>query len=1515
MEIQTPNDEKEKKLPEQSDDELEMGEIRQKDQLSNKKPADNLGSIQECSHANFQSTKNINQFEPNYITRKENFVNFEGFYIIEQEESSYFNDEILEEAKHLENNTGIITKPRKFLDFKYFNSEAALKNAYLADINKVRNAIENVESFIFKNPLKQNYRNCINCDYLNYYQMLKFRSLEEVVLYLKYLYENKLEFYFSDFINFEKNLFDFISLENFLKIPLLRQNFKAIKFICNTCLVDFLNRGSGILELFKLLDDSIEKLMNGYDPNQVMDVNKENVENDLTENKIKICRDENNESEENKYNKNIFYFDDKSILISKNIFQDQSNKISKNCVSVKPIQNNDLENEEYFSNFHSNNFNNLEKFLNYNKIQKNNHEKETNIVNDKYIHSDTIQNNTQKKLYSASNNNLNESANHNHYNFMNDSNYIEIKIESEIKSSFSYSENNLVRKSGDLKTNKILLKKSSSQSEKDIENIDNHIVKDFFLEDNNQSLNKIHYSKLKTNLNIDNRISDENKHPKTNYLKDQKDVIQFNTEAEDKLVNNLIVNGVLLEKNKNIEPLNILKFSENRKNNKFNFNNSSNNLIDPTQTPNIASNNNLTNTRETYKASFLDLNIINDKLISLNDVAKVTNNNNNFLNNNFMFHNNGMTNIINSSENNMINPNLHPSSELKKSEKKNKLEKLNFMENIFQNQIIDSNTDSFSDSNLPSFKNTKNNKFEENQDLNVISNIIFQNNSTKENDINNLSFLKDNLRKNSSNNINTSMNGFSHSHSNSNINNVNDANYLLLKDNSFERNNYIKFEELKFLEDDPKSKTKISNITKNSADLGTINDTNKNEAILNHSQNNKNKSLASENNLNNNYVNSLKNRKVNKNNNNNIGDKSINKDKINQANKSSTELERLDLFKANNLKSQSSNDQFDINKNDLNNFLSDLSDNKVHKKEEEEEEDTHKNTTLNLATNKISNINNQPTSGNIHIPNNNTQISHKSNQNINNMNYNFQFDNSNSNINLNQNVNKIVNEETPINSYHLLQNNADNYQSNLNLNPSMTNNFNYPLYNTNDFLSFNKPILNQAVRQNDSMYNNEINNAIFDKKTNANSTTFVFKSINDLKSQNSLIQEFSHIKKYEINDFYNSIDLCVNKFNDDLLKSFHNFKFFDKGSFNNHQTIDYWNSNEAMCIKGSRPHNNNDKALLGNKRLHSDFSLRLMENMPYKEFNEINREKPIDEIEQDIFKNLDFSMFEGQFNAKSNKNVINKSPGNYFSEQNNSNFHEQNYNYYEHNRNIMPDLGFDRENKLPFAANFSNFNNNLTQKKLYSNFNNNNSVCNSNNIHNMNNINILNDFIPYSKAETLLENKKIDKAKYEANNINFNNFSNLNNNFNINHNYFTYVPPDQCNNIHSEKQKNKQDYLYNSFSSKPMNYNNSYFKGFEENNISSNYKQGKVYSSIPNNNLNPQKNFEFPNLSNESSCNNFFSYNESLNNKNLKGYGPGSNHQYQDVNYPPHIIMNANNQNFKLNNMNGSFTDPYQKPN
>jgi hypothetical protein len=124
------------------------------------------------------------------------------------------------------------------------------------DQQKINNIITNVEQFSYKTSFNKNLpRQCCVClkDDLMLTELLKFRTVEEFVIYFKFVFENRSSIYKTNEIIFESNK------ENMNKVirnlhKVLKQGLKTTKYLCKNCLFSKLNEEDGISKLCHCLD-------------------------------------------------------------------------------------------------------------------------------------------------------------------------------------------------------------------------------------------------------------------------------------------------------------------------------------------------------------------------------------------------------------------------------------------------------------------------------------------------------------------------------------------------------------------------------------------------------------------------------------------------------------------------------------------------------------------------------------------------------------------------------------------------------------------------------------------------------------------------------------------------------------------------------------------------------------------------------------------------------------------------------------------------------------------------------------------------------------------------------------------------------------------------------------------------------------------------------------------------------------------------------------------------------------
>jgi hypothetical protein len=124
------------------------------------------------------------------------------------------------------------------------------------DQQKIGNIVTNVEQFSYKTNFNRNLpRQCCAClkEDLMISELLKFRTVEEFVIYFKFVFENRSSVYKTNEMIFESNK------ENMNKVirtlhKVLKQNLKTTKYLCKNCLFGKLNEEDGIGKLCVCLD-------------------------------------------------------------------------------------------------------------------------------------------------------------------------------------------------------------------------------------------------------------------------------------------------------------------------------------------------------------------------------------------------------------------------------------------------------------------------------------------------------------------------------------------------------------------------------------------------------------------------------------------------------------------------------------------------------------------------------------------------------------------------------------------------------------------------------------------------------------------------------------------------------------------------------------------------------------------------------------------------------------------------------------------------------------------------------------------------------------------------------------------------------------------------------------------------------------------------------------------------------------------------------------------------------------
>jgi hypothetical protein len=124
------------------------------------------------------------------------------------------------------------------------------------DVTKINNIIYNVEQLNYKtNYNKNTIRKCIVCekDNLMVTELLKFKTVEDVIIYLKHVFDNQDKVYKINDIVFEGNRDALVKITKNVN-KFLRNSLKTAKYLCKNCLFSKLNHENGISMLCKLFE-------------------------------------------------------------------------------------------------------------------------------------------------------------------------------------------------------------------------------------------------------------------------------------------------------------------------------------------------------------------------------------------------------------------------------------------------------------------------------------------------------------------------------------------------------------------------------------------------------------------------------------------------------------------------------------------------------------------------------------------------------------------------------------------------------------------------------------------------------------------------------------------------------------------------------------------------------------------------------------------------------------------------------------------------------------------------------------------------------------------------------------------------------------------------------------------------------------------------------------------------------------------------------------------------------------
>lgn len=255
------------------------------------------------SNLNPTDQKNINVQKDN-----ENVVKIGEFLILEKDgpdnesdieeedydKDSYHNQVAGNSSNNLANNA---------------NSNQILKRNELQKVNTI---IQNVE--LYKtNSNKNVQRKCVCCDRSDLFpsEMLKFKTIEDFIIYFKFLYEKRVSVLKTDEENFEDNRQVLYELSNTLQ-KIQKFNLKSVRYLCKTCLVTKLNQAEGMNFIYRALEIHmvLESFLNTNSLNQPVaaNVNSSGANNSYMNlpNPSKPTFDVNNLNSINSKKKNLF---------------------------------------------------------------------------------------------------------------------------------------------------------------------------------------------------------------------------------------------------------------------------------------------------------------------------------------------------------------------------------------------------------------------------------------------------------------------------------------------------------------------------------------------------------------------------------------------------------------------------------------------------------------------------------------------------------------------------------------------------------------------------------------------------------------------------------------------------------------------------------------------------------------------------------------------------------------------------------------------------------------------------------------------------------------------------------------------------------------------------------------------------------------------------------------------------------------------------------------------------------
>ncbi len=226
---------------------------------------------------NFNQESNVQNINFNKDKDKEHVVKFGEFVILEKDgpdNESDIGDEEYEKDNSYQNQTGAHGIPSN-------QSGNFVNSTKRNEIQKLNNIILNVESYK-SNPNKNVPRKCVCCDRTDLYpsELLKFKTVEEFLLYFKFLYEKRVNVLKTDEENFEYNRNALNDLFTTL-IKIIKLNLKSIKYLCKTCLVTKLNQVDGLNFIYRAMEIHVvlENYPNITNTNSHNQINYQSINN------------------------------------------------------------------------------------------------------------------------------------------------------------------------------------------------------------------------------------------------------------------------------------------------------------------------------------------------------------------------------------------------------------------------------------------------------------------------------------------------------------------------------------------------------------------------------------------------------------------------------------------------------------------------------------------------------------------------------------------------------------------------------------------------------------------------------------------------------------------------------------------------------------------------------------------------------------------------------------------------------------------------------------------------------------------------------------------------------------------------------------------------------------------------------------------------------------------------------------------------------------------------------------